>query len=135
MCGARRGALRAWRALGSVRPPAERAQAGDLQVLGTSGTVTTLAGIHLELPRYVRDRVDGVYLQVDETLAIAQGLARMNWRERAAHPCVGRERADLVVAGCAILEAICRTWPVSRMRVADRGVREGILFGLLTGRG
>lgn len=112
-----------------------RAAAGDLQVLGTSGTVTTLAGIRLELPRYVRDRVDGVYLQVDETLDIARSLARMSWRERAAHPCVGRERADLVVAGCAILEAICQTWPVNRMRVADRGVREGILFGLLTGRG
>lgn len=112
-----------------------RAEAGDLQVLGTSGTVTTLAGIRLELPRYVRDRVDGVYLQVDETLDIARKLARMTWRERAAHPCVGRERADLVVAGCAILEAICQTWPVDRMRVADRGVREGILFGLLTGRG
>ena len=69
----------------------------------------------------MRDRVDGVYLQVDETLDIARKLARMTWRERAAHPCVGRERADMVVAGCAILEAICQTWPVDRMRVADRG--------------
>jgi exopolyphosphatase/guanosine-5'-triphosphate,3'-diphosphate pyrophosphatase len=110
------------------------AEAGALQLLGTSGTVTTLAGIRLELPRYVRDRVDGVYLGVEETLEIARDLSTMSWRERAAHPCIGRERADLVVAGCAILEAICRTWTVDRMRVADRGIREGILFGLLAGR-
>jgi len=105
--------------------------AGDVQLLGTSGTVTTLAGVWLDLPRYNRDRVDGVFLDVAETLSIARRLAGMDFAGRAAHPCIGRERADLVVAGCAILEAICRVWPVPRLRVADRGVREGILFGLL----
>lgn len=105
--------------------------AGDVQLLGTSGTVTTLAGVRLDLPRYNRDRVDGVFLDVAETLSIARRLAGMDFAGRAAHPCIGRERADLVVAGCAILEAICRAWPVPRLRVADRGVREGILFGLL----
>ena len=109
------------------------AAAGRLQVLGTSGTVTTLAGVRLDLPRYVRDRVDGVFLDVDDTLAIGRRLAGVGFEERASHPCIGRDRADLVVAGCAILEAICRQWPVPTMRVADRGVREGILFGLMAG--
>lgn len=107
--------------------------AGRVQIIGTSGTVTTLAGVHLGLPRYIRDRVDGVFLNVADTLAIGRDLAGQSFEERARHPCIGRDRADLVVAGCAILEAICRQWPVSRMRVADRGVREGILFGLITG--
>ncbi len=109
------------------------AEAGRLQVIGTSGTVTTLAGVHLDLPRYVRDRVDGVFLEVDNTLEIGRWLASLDYEARAAHPCIGRDRADLVVAGCAILEAICRQWPVPTMRVADRGVREGILFGLMAG--
>lgn len=107
--------------------------AGRVQIVGTSGTVTTLAGVHLDLPRYVRDRVDGLFLNVADTLAIGRRLAGQSFEDRAAHPCIGRERADLVVAGCAILEAICRQWPVARMRVADRGVREGILFGLIAG--
>lgn len=111
----------------------DQVAAGRVQIVGTSGTVTTLAGVHLGLPRYIRDRVDGVFLDVAETLAIGRRLAAQDFDERAAHPCIGRERADLVVAGCAILEAICRQWPVARMRVADRGVREGILFGLIAG--
>lgn len=114
---------------------AAAAAAGSVQLLGTSGTVTTLAGVWLDLPRYNRDRVDGVYLEVTDTLAIGRRLAGMDFAGRAAHPCIGRDRADLVVAGCAILEAICRAWPVPRLRVADRGVREGILFGLLSQRG
>ena len=113
---------------------AAEAAAGAVQLLGTSGTVTTLAGMHLALPRYRRDRVDGVFLDVARTLALGRELAGMSFEERAAQPCIGRERADLVVAGCAILEAICRAWPVARLRVADRGVREGILFGLMTQR-
>lgn len=110
---------------------ASAAAAGGVQLLGTSGTVTTLAGVRLDLPRYDRGRVDGLFLDVPDTLAIGRRLAGMDFAGRAAHPCIGRDRADLVVAGCAILEAICRVWPVPRLRVADRGVREGILFGLL----
>lgn len=105
--------------------------AGTVQMVGTSGTVTTLAGVRLKLPRYVRDRVDGTFLEFDEVETLARDLAAMGFEDRAAHPCIGQERADLVVAGCAILEAICARWPVGRLRVADRGVREGILFGLL----
>jgi exopolyphosphatase / guanosine-5'-triphosphate,3'-diphosphate pyrophosphatase len=100
-------------------------------MLGSSGTVTTLAGIHLGLARYNRSLVDGTNLSFTSIRTVSGNLARMNYAERAAHPCIGRERADLVVAGCAILEAICRLWPVGSLGVADRGVREGILFDLL----
>jgi exopolyphosphatase / guanosine-5'-triphosphate,3'-diphosphate pyrophosphatase len=105
--------------------------AGEVQMLGTSGTVTTLCGVHLDLPRYDRARVDGAWLDFPTIEGISARLAAMDWHERASLPCIGRERADLVVAGCAILAAICRLWPVGRLRVADRGVREGILFGLI----
>lgn len=104
---------------------------GRAQMVGTSGTVTTLAGVHLKLPRYVRDRVDGVYLKYEQVRRVADDLATMNFAGRAAQPCIGTERADLVVAGCAILEAILDRWPAPRIRVGDRGVREGILFGLM----
>jgi exopolyphosphatase/guanosine-5'-triphosphate,3'-diphosphate pyrophosphatase len=104
---------------------------GGVQMLGTSGTVTTLAGIHLGLARYDRSVVDGSYLSFESVAAVTRHLAELDCRGRAAHPCIGRERADLVLAGCAILEAICRQWPVGRLRVADRGVREGILCGLM----
>ncbi len=107
---------------------------GGVQMLGSSGTVTTLAGIRLGLPRYNRNLVDGSTLFFDEIRAVSDALAAADFASRAAHPCIGSERADLVVAGCAILEAICRLWPVGRLRVADRGVREGILFDLLAAR-
>lgn len=108
-----------------------RVRDGEVQMLGTSGTVTTLAGLHLDLRRYVRNRVDGTFLDFPDVRRLAHGLAGMNFEDRAFHPCIGQDRADLVVGGCAILEAICQKWPVGRLRVADRGVREGILFGLL----
>ncbi len=111
----------------------DRIAAGAVQMLGTSGTVTTLAGVHLQLPRYTRSVVDGTYLTFGDVRALSRSLAAMDVRERAAHPCIGPKRADLVVAGCAILEAICATWPVGKLRVADRGVREGILIGLIRG--
>jgi exopolyphosphatase/guanosine-5'-triphosphate,3'-diphosphate pyrophosphatase len=104
---------------------------GRVQMLGSSGTVTTLAGIRMNLPRYDRAVVDGSWLELAAILEISRELARMTCAERARQPCIGRDRADLVVAGCAILEAICRLWPVGRVRVADRGLREGILFGLI----
>jgi exopolyphosphatase/guanosine-5'-triphosphate,3'-diphosphate pyrophosphatase len=106
-------------------------EAPELQMLGTSGTVTTLAAVHLGLRRYDRRRVDGIVLPYQAIVEVAERLKRLDNRGRAAHPCIGQGRADLVVAGCAILEAIHERWPVSRMRVADRGVREGILNGLM----
>jgi exopolyphosphatase/guanosine-5'-triphosphate,3'-diphosphate pyrophosphatase len=110
---------------------ANLAAAGDLQLLGTSGTVTTLAGIHLNLPRYDRAQVDGMIMEFPAIAAVSRRLLAATADERAASPCVGAERADLVVAGCAILEAICDLWPAGRLRVADRGVREGLLLSMM----
>ena len=104
---------------------------GRVQMLGSSGTVTTLAGIHLALPRYTRALVDGSLLTFEQISVVSAHLAGLDLAGRAANPCVGRERADLVLSGCAILDAICATWPVGRLRVADRGVREGILLDLM----
>jgi exopolyphosphatase/guanosine-5'-triphosphate,3'-diphosphate pyrophosphatase len=104
-----------------------------VQMIGSSGTVTTLAGIHLALPRYIRAMVDGSTLTFAQIDRVSQHLAGLDLAGRAASPCVGRERADLVLSGCAILDAICATWPIGQLRVADRGVREGILFDLMNG--
>lgn len=107
--------------------------AEQVQMLGASGTVTTLSGMNLDLPRYIRARVDGSWLDRPRIRAICAQLCDMDWRGRAAQACIGAERADLVLAGCAILEGILRVWPASRLRVADRGLREGILLGLMRG--
>ncbi len=101
------------------------------QFLGTSGTVTTLASLHLGLPKYNRDKVDGAWMKSKDIGALSRKVAEMTPEQRAAEPCIGTERADLVVAGCAILEAILSMWPVESLRVADRGIREGILRGLM----
>ena len=103
---------------------------GRAQMLGTAGTVTTIAGVNLGLKRYNRSLVDGSYLTFEQIRKVSGELSRSTYAQRAAHPSIGNGRADLVVAGCAILEAICRTWPAGRLRVADRGVREGILLQL-----
>lgn len=105
--------------------------AGAVQMLGTSGTLTTLAAVHLGLRRYDRTKVDGQLLSFAELSAVMDRLTGMNYRERVAQSCIGRQRADLVLAGAAILAAICRVWPVGRLWVADRGLREGILLGLM----
>lgn len=109
----------------------DEVRAGNVQMVGTSGTVTTLAGVHLGLDRYDRSRVDGVQLAFDEIAAASRALAELDCAGRATLPCVGPDRADLVVGGCAVLEAICRIWPVGRLRVGDRGLRDGILLGLM----
>lgn len=102
-----------------------------VRLLGTSGTVTTLASVHLGLPRYDRQAVDGLIVPADSMRSIAQRLSGMSLAERMSLPCIGDERADLVVAGCAILESILNIWPAQRLGVADRGIREGILRALL----
>lgn len=110
---------------------ADAVACGAVQMLGTSGTVTTLSGVKQKLQRYNRAAVDGTYLPFDSIERISARLRDMDCDGRAAHPCIGRERADLVVAGCALLEAICHRWPVGQLRVADRGLREGILCELM----
>jgi exopolyphosphatase/guanosine-5'-triphosphate,3'-diphosphate pyrophosphatase len=100
-------------------------------MLGTSGTVTTIAGVHLDLARYDRRRVDGCWLSDAEVTAVVDRLLAMSFEERVANPCIGAERADLVLAGCAILDAIRNAFPCARMRVADRGLREGMLVQMM----
>jgi exopolyphosphatase / guanosine-5'-triphosphate,3'-diphosphate pyrophosphatase len=99
--------------------------------LGTSGTVTTIAGVMLGLERYDRKRIDGIWLDVSEINDVTSELLGQSYEERVNQPCIGRERADLVLAGCAILDAILKLWPADRLRVADRGLREGILMRLM----
>jgi exopolyphosphatase/guanosine-5'-triphosphate,3'-diphosphate pyrophosphatase len=102
-----------------------------VHLIGTSGTVTTLAGLHLGLERYERQKVDGLWMSRDQIDATMSALLGMTFERRVAHPCIGRDRADLVLPGCAIFEAIRREWPTDRVRVADRGLREGILISLI----
>ena len=102
-----------------------------VHLIGTSGTVTTLAGLHLGLERYERQKVDGLWMSRGDVDATMKALLAMNFDRRVAHPCIGRDRADLVLPGCAIFEAIRREWPTERVRVADRGLREGILISLI----
>lgn len=97
-------------------------------LVGTSGAITSLAGIHLNLPRYNRDRVDGLWMTRAECEAAANRLKALGPEGRAKEACIGPDRADLVLAGAAILEAIQRAWPSERVRVADRGLREGLLL-------
>ncbi len=112
---------------------APRVAAGEVQMLGTSGTVTTLTGVHKRLRRYDRAQVDGARLARETVAEVSRGIVAMSYAERVAHPCIGHERADLVIAGCAILEAICGLWPAASLCVADRGLREGMLLTLMAG--
>jgi exopolyphosphatase / guanosine-5'-triphosphate,3'-diphosphate pyrophosphatase len=103
----------------------------NIRLLGTSGTVTTLASVHLALPSYDRRAVDGLHVPIDSMRAISSMIAEMDYQERSSLPCIGPDRADLVVAGCAILEAILEIWPAKKLGIADRGIREGILRSLM----
>src|SRR5258705_1783745 len=103
----------------------------DMHLLGTSGTVTTLAGVHLNLLRYDRRRIDGIWMSDADLTATTARLLAMSYHERAANHCISVERADLVLAGCAILAAIRNAFPLPRLRVADRGLREGMLAGMM----
>ncbi len=106
-------------------------KAPDQRLLGTSGTVTTLASVHLGLPQYDRNAVDGLIVPSESMRGISQQLSGMSAEKRSELDCIGADRADLVVAGCAILEAILDIWPAERLGVADRGIREGILRSLM----
>jgi exopolyphosphatase/guanosine-5'-triphosphate,3'-diphosphate pyrophosphatase len=103
----------------------------NIRLMGTSGTVTTLASVHLALPSYDRRAIDGLQVPAESMRNISRMMSRMSIEERAELPCIGMERADLVVAGCAILDAIMDIWPAKILGVADRGIREGILRSLM----
>lgn len=117
----------------SMAPIAARLPQGVARprLLGTSGTVTTLASVHLELDHYDRSAIDGLIVPASAMRAISSDLAQRTIDQRAEIPCIGAERADLVVAGCAILETILDLWPAERLGIADRGIREGILRRLM----
>lgn len=104
---------------------------GRGDIIGTSGTVTSLAGVFLDLPRYNRGRVDGMWFDVGDCRRTIAKLLAQTREERAANACIGKDRADLVVIGGAILDAVLRVWPAKRVRVADRGLREGVLMRLM----
>ncbi len=105
---------------------------GDhVQMIGTSGTVTTLGALYLGLPRYQRNRVDGLSIRFDSIRAMAAKLSGLDHEARQKLPCIGKERADLMLMGCAVLSAICERWPVGCLRAADRGIREGLLMGMI----
>ena len=106
-----------------------------VQMIGTSGTVTTFCGIALGLERYERNKVDGSLLRFDDADRVTALLLRMPGDQRRNHPCIGRQRSDLMDAGCAIFDAIRRLWPLHALRVADRGLREGILIDLMQADG
>jgi len=107
------------------------ARRSNIRLMGTSGTVTTLASVYLALPSYDRRAVDGLMMPSEKMREVSRMLSEMSLEERSALPCIGSDRADLVVAGCAILEAIMDIWPAETLGVADRGIREGILRSLM----
>ncbi|MBI1341232.1 Ppx/GppA family phosphatase [bacterium] len=106
-------------------------RAGRGMLIGNSGTVTSLVGVHLNLPKYRRDAVDGVWLRQADAVNVRERLRAMTLEARAAEPCIGPQRADLVLAGCAILEAVWSFWPGDRLRVGDRGLREGVILSMI----
>ncbi|PHK93545.1 exopolyphosphatase [Pseudoroseomonas rhizosphaerae] len=106
-------------------------RAGGVRLMGTSGTVTTLAGVALSLPRYSRPLIDGRVLDIEAADQALRDLFQLGREGLRAHPCVGPERADFVLPGCAIYAAIRRVWPSSCVTVADRGLREGMLLRMM----
>lgn len=104
---------------------------GKGHIIGTSGTITSLASIHLKLPYYQRDKVDGLWFRSSDAVKVARDMASRSPLERAKEPCIGADRSRLLVAGCAITDVLCEKWPSKMIRVADRGLREGMLMGLM----
>jgi exopolyphosphatase/guanosine-5'-triphosphate,3'-diphosphate pyrophosphatase len=103
----------------------------EIQVIGTSGTVTVIGAVHLRLPRYNRSAVDGIAISAPDIEATISRIKKMGTEGRCKHPCIGQSKSDLTVAGCAIIEGLTTFWPISEITVADRGIREGILLDLM----
>jgi exopolyphosphatase/guanosine-5'-triphosphate,3'-diphosphate pyrophosphatase len=103
----------------------------DFQMIGTSGTVTTVGAAHLGLTRYDRTRVDGLTLTGAEINAVIESFLSADFRGRIGQLGIGLDRSDLVLAGAAILQTLLRIWPTNRLRVADRGLREGMLYSMM----
>lgn len=98
------------------------------QMIGTSGTITTVAASHLGLKRYDRTKVDGLRMTSDQIHRVIEGYLRLGPDGRRDDPRIGKDRQALIMSGAAILQALIRTWPTNRLSVADRGLREGLLY-------
>ncbi|WP_426957005.1 Ppx/GppA phosphatase family protein [Muricoccus radiodurans] len=118
-------------AFDSVHCIRQEMRQGGVRLMGTSGTVTTLAGIALDLPRYSRAAVDGHEMPMDCADAALDAVRRMGRAGLAAHPCIGPERVDFVLPGCAVYAAIRQVWPSASITVCDRGLREGMLLRMM----
>ena len=103
----------------------------EIQIIGTSGTVTVLGAVHLNLSRYNRSAVDGLSISKNDLQKTISKIKRMGAEGRSKHPCIGSQKSDLTMAGCAIIESLLHFWPISEVTVADRGIREGILLDLM----
>ncbi len=125
-----RAAVHSWPAITRV---AKRLSEDEGYLIGTSGTVTCLAGVHLKLDRYRRDKVDGSWLSREDGRATMDKLRTLGVTGRARLPTIGEERAPLMLAGCAIMEAVWEVFDAHKLRVADRGLREGILLSMMHG--
>ncbi|MGE4609915.1 MAG: Ppx/GppA phosphatase family protein [Paracoccaceae bacterium] len=106
-----------------------------LQVIGTSGTVTTLGAMHLGLRRYDRNKVDGLRMRAGDVNAVIDRFLELGPEGRRREPGIGNDRADLIMSGSAILQTLLRIWPTESVRVADRGLREGMLFSMMNADG
>jgi exopolyphosphatase/guanosine-5'-triphosphate,3'-diphosphate pyrophosphatase len=104
---------------------------GRGHLVGTSGTITSLASVHMRLPFYQRNKIDGIWMASNDVIATARHLSEISLEARQKVPCIGEDRAGMLVAGCAILDVVCELWPSDRIRIADRGLREGMLMGLM----
>lgn len=124
-------ALSIFQSVGAPKLDAIGFDGNTMHMLGTSGTVTTIAAIHQQLRRYDRAKVDGIWLALADATGVVARLSKLDYDSRVAEPCVGTDRADLVLSGCAIFSAIATLWPCERLRIADRGLREGILLALM----
>ena len=113
---------------------AEQTREG-FQIIGTSGTVTTVAASHLGLKRYDRNKVDGLRMTSDQIDTVISGYLALGPDGRRKDPRIGRDRQTLIMSGAAILQALLRAWPTDRLSVADRGLREGLLYAQMSSDG
>ncbi|MBU1837530.1 MAG: Ppx/GppA family phosphatase, partial [Alphaproteobacteria bacterium] len=107
----------------------------NFQIIGTSGTVTTVAASHLGLKRYDRTKVDGLRMTTDQIDTVIRNYLTLGPLGRRSDPRIGRDRQALIMSGAAILQALMRLWPTDRLSVADRGLREGLLYAQMSADG
>jgi exopolyphosphatase/guanosine-5'-triphosphate,3'-diphosphate pyrophosphatase len=135
---AARFALMSWffeENLASFSPYAREQAREGFQIIGTSGTVTTVAASHLGLKRYDRNKVDGLRMTSDQIDTVIRNYLTLGPEGRRSDPRIGRDRHALIMSGAAILQALLRIWPTDRLTVADRGLREGLLYAQMSAAG